>query len=320
MFACTPTVGHGSHSLCPAFALFITCPVVVAYIMKRKGIALADAVEIARAAQPTVHINPGFKAQLELYQDMGCSLSVLDEKRAPPTAGATYRWFLFASNVSGGHCSGTVVPYAFGDEYTSTISMKSVAPVNSTTQTGEAFAKTERLKTASYRCKACRTLLFSGRNVMDHLHPIVLAASDSTYESFRRHGDGSSWLAAREAASAASDHGAGKPTSRASKECLSRNGRGTTENMKGSASGNPSTSGIRSCTSVFTEALPWVGMLGVGGGLARGESSGKINCTGRNGVACGNKLGTWSLQGTACSCGRKVKPAMQFTLSRIEVA
>ncbi|CAN0536193.1 unnamed protein product, partial [Ectocarpus sp. 12 AP-2014] len=54
-----------------------------------------------------------------------------------------------------------------------------------------------------YRCKACRAPLFRDSNVLDHLHPIVQAASDSTFASFSKHGDGSSWIKARDAAAIA---------------------------------------------------------------------------------------------------------------------
>ncbi|CAN0345249.1 unnamed protein product [Scytosiphon promiscuus] len=111
-----------------------------------------------------------------------------------------------------------------------------------------------------YRCKACRAPLFRDCNVLDHLHPILLAASDSVFASFSRHGDGSS--------------------------C---------------------------CSSVFTEPLDWLGIA------ESGQRRAKVTCPGKKGAAaCGSKLGAWSLEGANCSCGRMVKPAIQFTLSRVE--
>jgi dual specificity phosphatase 12 len=48
--------------------------VVVAAIMKAKGLALQQALEVLRARAPHVALNPGFMAQLELWGEMGCCL------------------------------------------------------------------------------------------------------------------------------------------------------------------------------------------------------------------------------------------------------
>ncbi|CAN0216875.1 unnamed protein product, partial [Ectocarpus sp. 8 AP-2014] len=81
-----------------------------------------------------------------------------------------------------------------------------------------------------------------------------------------------------------------------------------------------SSAGKGVCTSVFTEVLDWVGVADRGWHSRHfAHSSGKICCPGKKGtVVCGSKLGAWSLDGINCSCGRWVKPAFQFTLSRIE--
>ncbi|CAN0329928.1 unnamed protein product [Laminaria digitata] len=327
--------------------------------MKHKAMSYPQAVDEIRKAQPTVHINPGFEAQLALYRDMGCRLpGTRDEEEDEPAcvsegtavraaaeiinggptnfrADATYRWFLFACGVKNGD-------QGRGGAATAT----AAATVGSS-------------RAAVYRRRACRAPLFSEANVVDHMHPVVQAASDSVYASFSRHGgDGSSWLAARDAAAAAaaaisssssssfpsSKFGARAPGSKTprggGKGARSRKFR-TTGGDEISARvstvvGLASPAGDRGCcTSVFTEVLGWVDVSevcrgGVGGNPR--ERSGKILCPARNGrrgggveleagmeALCQSKLGSWSLDGAACSCGRMVKPAVQFTRSRIEL-
>lgn len=273
--------------------------VVVAYLMKHKRFSLAEAMELTRAAQPTVSINPGFQAQLTLYQDMNCRLTAGDGPPTVVTADATYRWFLFADALRkfGGQISSGVAP-AWS---------KSGENDPGPAQESPTAVPGLRSRIRTYRCKTCRATLFTCRNVIDHVHPVVLVASSTTYEAIARHGDGSSWLAARDAASAVpTTNVLAKSREHEAKSRSSRNDRG-----------RPGTTG-GTCTSIFTESLPWIGMTGAGGGLSRGERSGKIICPGRKGSSCLSKLGAWSLQGTACSCGQTVKPAIQFTLGRIE--
>lgn len=48
--------------------------VVLAAIMKAKGLALEQALGVLRAKAPHICPNPGFMAQLELWGEMGCCL------------------------------------------------------------------------------------------------------------------------------------------------------------------------------------------------------------------------------------------------------
>ncbi|CAM9158802.1 unnamed protein product [Ectocarpus fasciculatus] len=305
--------------------------VVAAYLMRLKGLAVAQAIELVQEAQPTVHVNPGFQAQLDLYSDLGCRLPATKKVEIGPTApsaggrgvaqeedtgtsrvskpsanttatvwaGATYRWFLFACGLklSGG----------FGGE----------GEHNGAFGGGEGCGRL-------YRCKACRAPLFRDSNVLDHLHPIVQAASDSTFASFSKHGDGSSWIKARDAAAIAAAGSTNNTVVRGAKgrhdPTVRREGGVTRSNKNSCGRGVVSLAGKGVCTSVFTEALGWVGVADRGRHSRHfAHSSGKIFCPGKKGtVVCGSKLGAWSLDGINCSCGRMVKPAIQFTLSRIE--
>lgn len=282
--------------------------IVVAYICRTTGLSISQATDKVREAQPTVHINPGFEAQLQLYYDLGCRLpeskaiyedaptaysAVVGEKNNATMAGATYRWFSFAKTAQEEGLCGWA---ASGAE-------RRVASHG-----------------ATYRCKACRAPLFRDSNILDHAHPLVQAASDSVYASFSRHGDGSSWLKARDAAAASSFSTNKEPRGAKGRyQPRAPPGRGAADSSCRSRGVGPSDERCRSCTSVFTEALDWVVIVDSTCSRDNAQSSGKITCPGTKGAAaCGSKLGAWSLGGIACSCGKMVKPAIQFTLSRIE--
>ena len=283
------------------FAQSRSAAIVVAYLM-HTGLSISQATDKVREAQPTVHINPGFEAQLQLYSDLGCRLPETETLEGVPTAersknssmaraGATYRWFLLAKTAEEDGLRGWMARRR----------VEARAVANGPT----------------YRCKACRAPLFHERNILDHAHPLVLAMSDSVYASFSRHGDGSSWLKARDAAAAASfstNKGAARGTKDRQRPRVPGGGSG-----RGKVVSLPDERcGI--CTSVFTEALDWIGIGESGGSNTDlAQNSGKVTCPGKKGEAvCGSKLGAWSLGGINCSCGRMVKPAVQFTLSRIE--
>lgn len=48
--------------------------VVIAAIMKAKGLALQDALRVLKSRVPHAAPNPGFMAQLELWGEMGCQI------------------------------------------------------------------------------------------------------------------------------------------------------------------------------------------------------------------------------------------------------
>lgn len=322
---------------------------------------LNHAMDKIRLAQQTVHINPGFEAQLVLYQDMGCRLPDRNDGEARALLGtaeparqnltslrslradATYRWFLFARGVNNGdkrypkhivlQSNGIPDNTYLGGEQGKIASGHGTffSPKRCRGSIPKQKTQEKSVMKASYRCKACRSPLFYDTNIIDHLHPIVLAVSDSTYASFSRHGDGSSWLAARDAASAAAMAAsiAGTPSKavRGKKSRPEQNVHrgGGVPNNKGSTGNVDSASARGPCTSLFTEVLGWVCTAGGNSSSAGGfldDSFRKITCPGMKGTGglavCGSKLGSWSLDGSTCSCGRIVKPAVQFTLSRIE--
>lgn len=307
--------------------------------MKFKSIPYDKAVIKVRDAQPTVHINPGFEAQLMLYRDMGCNTCMLRDsnglsREGPiPGADATYRWFVFACSSKN----------AGQDNWPASASADTACG-----GPAHAPAATSRCSSYTYRCKACRVQLFSDENVIDHTHPIVRVTGDTVYASFSRNVDGNSWLAARDMASAAATQTCGVDIPNQSSVLIG------TGRMKGRSRDNthrgavidgsdtharlsPSVNLPRGCTSTFTEVLKWMNDPGRGSdysdasdasvrrAVAR-ERSGKITCPGMKrrkgsgvgGTVCGSKLGSWSLDGTACSCGVFVTPSVQFALSRVD--
>lgn len=312
--------------------------IVAGYLMKQESLSLTQAIGRIKEAQPTVHVNPGFEAQLELYWDLGCSLpgsrrrtaegkvpevSVQTDTDPKLWAAPTYRWFTFAcrlktngGNTRRGRGNGGNGDTACGLQPEGIRLPTGGDDDRGGGQTGKIEGPTT---TMLYRCKTCRAPLFRDSNVLDHSHSIILAASDSIYASFSRHGDGSSWLKARDAAAAA----AKTPTSTTELVAGSKHrqpdlrsranvvGRG--DSMSSNTLGVASSVGRGRCSSIFTEPLDWVGIR------ESGERRAKVTCPGRKGTAaCGSKLGAWSLEGANCSCGRMVKPAIQFTLSRVE--
>lgn len=269
--------------------------------------ALPAAVEMIRAAQPSIHVNPGFEAQLTLFQDLGCTL--LGDGGGgyrAPMAPATYRWFLFAHRIKSRGKGASVHEGSY--------------PASGWDRRPRGTSGPPKTQAAGgrFQCRACRAPLFSEHEVIDHKHPIVRVSSDPDFESLHKHGDGTSWIAATNAAALAVCRG-GPATDKIRTGVgagFSRKNRGERFREKGNSSRQVEAGAP--CTSVFTEALLLAGIVDANGNVAREGSSGKILCPGVSGKPCGSKLGAWSLEGKACSCGRTVKPAIQFTLSRIE--
>lgn len=288
--------------------------------MKHKGWALSQALAEVCRAQPTVHINPGFEAQLILYQELGCRLpgEVTTPDQGNIHAGATYRWFLLAcglkNNIFSAHLSGTNKE----TRYTTHTRNSEEADACGSEHVGRPGLAKKLTTGPFFRCKSCSHPLFSECSVIDHSHSLVRTVSDSTYDSFSRHGDGSSWMAARDAASAS------RTKKKASCQRRLHNGgpgRGK-RSIEGPVARTVSAMPRGCCTSVFTEPLEWIAALNEMRGFSGGsfERVGKITCPGikTSRKVCGGKLGTWSLDGIDCSCGTTVKPAFQFILSRIE--
>lgn len=83
----------------------LTCPagtsrspaVVIAAIMKAKGLAAQEALGVLQARVPAACPNPGFVAQLELWGEMGCQI---DEEHPG------YKQYMLAKVGSGGGCAG----------------------------------------------------------------------------------------------------------------------------------------------------------------------------------------------------------------------
>eukprot|EP00922_Rhytidocystis_sp_ex-Travisia-forbesii_P056808 GHVS01084025.1.p1 GENE.GHVS01084025.1~~GHVS01084025.1.p1 ORF type:complete len:248 (-),score=68.88 GHVS01084025.1:733-1476(-) len=61
------------------------------------------------------------------------------------------------------------------------------------------------------------------------------------------------------------------------------------------------------CTSVFVEAMAWMGELA--------DNSGKLTC---GNPKCGQKLGSWCWYGLQCSCGMWHTPAFQVHLAKVD--
>lgn len=70
--AAHPILPRLQHTLLVCFAGTSRSPsVVLAAIMKAKGLALPQALDVLKARAPHISPNPGFMAQLELWGEMG---------------------------------------------------------------------------------------------------------------------------------------------------------------------------------------------------------------------------------------------------------
>ncbi|XP_059694107.1 dual specificity protein phosphatase 12 [Haemorhous mexicanus] len=137
--------------------------VVAAYLMKTQGLGWEEALAAVRAAKPDAQVNPGFQAQLKLYEAMGCAVdasSVLYKR---------YRLEMLSQRFS--------EPQDLPRE---------VFAVDPTTvcQT----LNTEVL----YRCRKCRRALFRSSSILSHtegMGPTAFAHKRVT-ESARLSGNG----------------------------------------------------------------------------------------------------------------------------------
>uniref|UniRef100_A0A8C9UEU6 protein-tyrosine-phosphatase n=1 Tax=Serinus canaria TaxID=9135 RepID=A0A8C9UEU6_SERCA len=129
--------------------------VVAAYLMKTQGLGWEEALAAVRAAKPDAQVNPGFQAQLKLYEAMGCAVD---------TSSVLYkRYRLEMLNLP-----------------------REVFAVDPTTvcQT----LNTEVL----YRCRKCRRALFRSSSILSHtegMGPTAFAHKRIT-ESARLSGNG----------------------------------------------------------------------------------------------------------------------------------
>ncbi|CAM9913584.1 unnamed protein product [Choristocarpus tenellus] len=295
---------------------------VLAAFLMTSGIGLGESLAIIHAARSIVHINPGFRAQLQLYADMGCQvgtaswLSAKETFQGIPTmrqakAGATFRWFVWATKKN--------APREFLLNCQDTVCKRCIWDSDDAERRFVLGVGNVKRLLRQYRCKACRTKLFTEANVIDHMHPICLSVSDTTYEACSRLENRSIGTASAGYAHFSTGESAfalrcetrvghgGKRSSKA----RSANQKHLTDEGEGDAI-------YSNCACVFTEVLPQLGIAGKGVELTCGNGTGKIRCWGRDGL-CGNKLGSWSLKGITCCCGRLIKPAVQFTRSRIEL-
>ncbi|XP_021404837.2 dual specificity protein phosphatase 12 [Lonchura striata] len=137
--------------------------VVAAYLMKTQGLGWEEALAAVSAAKPDARVNPGFQAQLKLYEAMGCAVdtgSVLYKR---------YRLEMLSERFSG--------PQDLPRE---------VFAVDPTTvcQT----LNTEVL----YKCRKCRRALFRSSSILSHtegMGPTAFAHKRIT-ESARLSGNG----------------------------------------------------------------------------------------------------------------------------------
>ncbi|KAF6264080.1 HAD-like domain-containing protein [Scenedesmus sp. NREL 46B-D3] len=110
--------------------------VVAAAIMKAKGLALDEALAVLRARAPHASPNPGFMAQLELWGEMGCCV---DEDHP------VYKQFMLDQVARQWEEEGYVDPASFAELLQD---------------------EAQLVRLVRYRCRKCRQLLATERNVI----------------------------------------------------------------------------------------------------------------------------------------------------------
>ncbi|NXA53285.1 DUS12 phosphatase, partial [Nothocercus julius] len=75
-FIAAARAAGGAVLVCCAAGVSRSAAVATAYLMKSEGLRWEEAYAAVRAAKPDVGVNPGFEAQLRLYEAMGCSVDV----------------------------------------------------------------------------------------------------------------------------------------------------------------------------------------------------------------------------------------------------
>ncbi|NXX91495.1 DUS12 phosphatase, partial [Centropus bengalensis] len=113
--------------------------VVTAYLMKTKGLCWEDAYAAVREAKPDAEVNPGFQAQLKLYEAMGCTVD---------TSSPLYKRYRLE-----------VLTERYSELQDLPREVFAVDPT-STCQTVD----TELL----YRCRKCRRALFRSSSILSH--------------------------------------------------------------------------------------------------------------------------------------------------------
>ncbi|NXL87410.1 DUS12 phosphatase, partial [Alectura lathami] len=114
--------------------------VVTAYLMKSQGLGWEEAYAAVRAAKPDAEVNPGFQAQLKLYEAMGCAVD---------SSSALYKRHRLQ-----------VLRERYPELQDLPREVFAVDPT-STCQTLD----TEVL----YRCRKCRRSLFRGSSILSHV-------------------------------------------------------------------------------------------------------------------------------------------------------
>ncbi|KAJ1655730.1 tyrosine protein phosphatase yvh1 [Dispira simplex] len=248
--------------------------VVIAYLMRTMGISMEMAYEMVRDKRNIVYPNKGFLRQLGKYEEMGYKVT-FDH--------ATYRRFNMAREAENRGATTTRRDSNGGDHINIPICVKggqtkpSPTGGHNSTQTG-------------YRCKSCRTVLFTTEVMIPHQ-----PGENAGYIRFPgKHGghQGSSQCVVI-------------PISETHNASYSE--RRYLEVRGGAASTGGLNQSSAQCTSYFIEPLKWIR------GVIDGEHQGRIDCH-----KCGTKLGSYDWSGSACSCTRWITPAFMVHKSKVD--
>ncbi|XP_034949436.1 dual specificity protein phosphatase MPK-4 isoform X2 [Chelonus insularis] len=123
------------------FGVSRSATLVIAYIMKKHEMNYDDAFEFVKAKRRFVGPNPGFIAQLKLYETMGWTINTQDVQFK------LYRLQIAADKVR----KAKILPSSFADLIKPDPSLATVRP-----------------EPTVYRCKKCRRIVASASNLLPH--------------------------------------------------------------------------------------------------------------------------------------------------------
>lgn len=123
------------------FGMSRSATVVIAYIMKKRELSFADAFQVVKSKRRFVGPNPGFMAQLSLYEDMGYGVDSTNVQFK------MYRLQIAADKVR----KARILPQSCVDLVKPDPALTTVRP-----------------EPTVYRCKKCRRIVASASNILPH--------------------------------------------------------------------------------------------------------------------------------------------------------
>ena len=254
--------------------------VVLAHVMRARGLDPESALELVRRAHPAAAPNAGFLAQLELWHAMGAKLNVADDAFKAYAVAKLAR-----EREHNGYVAATSVRPDPGAAQTRSNAVNPSTPFSGVAAASHPAgpplgggADAGRMLS----CRACRRLPARGADEVPHEPGEGVDA-----DTWRR-------KVARRKWARSGGEGSGGP--------------GDEGGVRGApAPGGASRGGSKPCGCVFLHPLAWMR------GVEEGPVEGKLLCP-----KCDAKVGHFNWSGLRCGCGAFVCPAFYLVASKVD--